>query len=218
MVYIYILQLEDNKYYVGKSETPELRIENHINQINGSQFTKKYKPIKIVEIISNCDDYDEDKYTLKYMDTYGVNNVRGGSFSQIELNEENIKMINKMINGAKNQCFLCGSKSHFVKDCDKKNEVKIAFVDGKCNCVSSFLSPHRKSKCAIKKVCNIFDLFTNTEADEDDNKPFYDEKDNKQNIIQNNKKNKYKGCYRCGREGHYAASCYAKYHINGKSL
>ncbi len=120
MVYIYILELETNKYYIGKSNTPDIRIENHFTQINGSEFTKKYKPLKMIEIISDCDDYDEDKYTLKYMDNYGINNVRGGSFSQIELSEDNVKIINKMINGAKNQCFICGSKSHFVKNCDKK--------------------------------------------------------------------------------------------------
>jgi hypothetical protein len=215
MVYIYILELETNKYYIGKSNTPDIRIENHFTQENGSEFTKKYKPIKMIEIISDCDDYDEDKYTLKYMDNYGINNVRGGSFSQIELSEDNVKIINKMINGAKNQCFICGSKSHFVKNCDKKNEVKIKFVDGKCDCVSSYLSPHRKSKCALKKIFNIFDIFTNMESDEDDDKPFYD---NHEFTTKDNKKKKYKGCYRCGRIGHYATSCYAKKDINGKNI
>ncbi len=85
MVYIYVIELEDNKYYIGKSETPELRIENHMTQINCAEFTKKYKPLRIIEIIPNCDDFDEDKITLQYMNKYRINNVRGGSFSQIIL-------------------------------------------------------------------------------------------------------------------------------------
>jgi hypothetical protein len=88
MVYIYVLKLENNKYYIGKTETPKFRIENHFSS-NGSEWTKLYKPIKIIEIIPDCDNYDEDKYTKIYMDKYGINNVRGGSYVQIELNEDN---------------------------------------------------------------------------------------------------------------------------------
>lgn len=79
MVYIYVLELVDNKYYVGKTDNPQFRLESHFNS-NGAAWTKKYKPINIIELIPNCDDYDEDKYTLKYMEKYGINNVRGGSF------------------------------------------------------------------------------------------------------------------------------------------
>jgi predicted GIY-YIG superfamily endonuclease len=78
MTTIYVLELESNKYYVGKSKELEIRLENHFNN-NGFSWTQKYKPIKILEIFKDCDDFDEDKYTLKYMSKYGINNVRGGS-------------------------------------------------------------------------------------------------------------------------------------------
>ncbi len=60
MCIIYILLLEKNKYYIGKSQNIVSRIENHFAS-NGSQWTKKYKPLKVVEILYNCDDYEEDK-------------------------------------------------------------------------------------------------------------------------------------------------------------
>ena len=217
MVYIYVFELEGGRYYVGKSDTPDVRIEAHLSG-EGSHFTRLHKPLKLIEIISDCDDYDEDKYTLKYMDMYGIHNVRGGTFSQIELSEANIHMINRMINGAKNQCFICGSKDHFVKNCDKKSEVKVAFVDGKCDCISSVFSPHRKSKCALKKVFNLFDLFTNMEEDEEDDKPFHDGNDSTPIAKSSSKKKKSRACYRCGREGHYATSCYAKTNSKGKRI
>ena len=62
MIFIYILELENKKYYVGKTTNPNFRIESHFNS-NGSYWTKKYKPIRLYQLIPNCDDYDEDKYT-----------------------------------------------------------------------------------------------------------------------------------------------------------
>ena len=116
MIFIYILQLELNKYYIGKTNNPDIRLDSHFNS-NGSEWTKIYKPIKVYELISDCDSYDEDKYTLKYMNKEGIDNVRGGSFCQVELSDEQIKLINQMIKGASDKCFNCGESGHFMNKC-----------------------------------------------------------------------------------------------------
>ena len=77
MVFVYVLRLWGGKYYIGKTENPNIRLTEHFNHA-GSAWTTKYSPVEIKEIISNCDSYDEDKFTIKYMSIYGVNNVRGG--------------------------------------------------------------------------------------------------------------------------------------------
>lgn len=66
MVLIYILELKNKKYYVSKTLNYTFRSEQHFNSYS-SEWTKKYKPLQVLEIILNCDDFDEDKYTLKYM-------------------------------------------------------------------------------------------------------------------------------------------------------
>ena len=116
MVTIYILELLENKYYVGKTNNLSFRLDQH-NLSNGSLWTTKYKPIKVLETYQNCDDYDEDKYTIKYMEKYGIDNVRGGSFCQFQLKKNEILTINKMIKGTSNKCYTCGKAGHFAKDC-----------------------------------------------------------------------------------------------------
>ena len=51
---------------MGKTENPQFRLKSHFNSY-GSTWTKKYPPIKVIKIIPNCSNFDEDKYTKEYM-------------------------------------------------------------------------------------------------------------------------------------------------------
>jgi hypothetical protein len=117
MVYIYVIRLENNKYYVGKTKNPTFRLRNHFNEY-GSAWTKKYRPIIIHELVPECDNFDEDKYTIKYMTKFGIDNVRGGSFCQLKLDASSYRTLRRMINGSSDKCYKCNKEDHYVNECD----------------------------------------------------------------------------------------------------
>ena len=66
---IYVLRLEQDKYYVGKTINVCKRYQLHKNGL-GSEWTKLYKPIKIVKVYHDLSPFDEDKITKEYMSRY----------------------------------------------------------------------------------------------------------------------------------------------------
>ncbi len=215
--------MQQGKYYVGKTTNPTFRLDQHFTS-SGSAWTKKYKPMSLLELIPNCDDYDEDKHTIKCMDKYGINNVRGGSFCEIKLSDNNILTLNQMITGVNDKCYICGKDDHFASNCNavsaKKEQTPIINLNEQCDCPTSYFKSHRRGKCALNKIIAYFD-------DEDDiidkllmHLP--EEKTQVNDEVKDTNKDTDKeligGCFRCGRQGHYISSCYASKHIKGHYL
>ena len=236
MVYIYALKLENYKYYIGKTNNPNFRLNDHFNA-KGSVWTRIHKPIKVRQLIPNCDDYDEDKLTRMYMDKYGIENVRGGSFVQPKLDDETIKFLTKMQHSSQNKCFKCGKDGHFANDCPqiniKENVIKKCSFPPKrssngnktpimkennineiwiCDyCCKEFdtlrgASFHQNFHCPVKKK-NQTGYVSYDDDDDDDDYQY-----------KKSYKNHHNKCFKCGRKGHYADSCYATTHIKGYYL
>lgn len=81
---VYVLGLEQGKYYVGISLSLNMRFGQHFNG-DGSVWTKTYKPVKIIEIIYPATSLIEKQKTLEYMRKYGWENVRGYAWCKLEM-------------------------------------------------------------------------------------------------------------------------------------
>lgn len=121
---IYVLQCRDRysgqyKYYIGKTTIDvRIRFQQHQNAVlNNCAWTAKYKPVTILETIKSNDPLDENKITKKYMMKYGIDNVRGGSYTKIELEDWMIKSLEHEFASAKDMCYKCNEKGHFIKNC-----------------------------------------------------------------------------------------------------
>lgn len=87
-IQLYVLQLEDNCWYVGQSRNVEKRFNRFHMKGKGANWTKLHKPIAIHEIRETNTNVDseaallEDKLTLEYAEKYGTAFVRGGGYCQ----------------------------------------------------------------------------------------------------------------------------------------
>jgi hypothetical protein len=90
-MFVYALQLVSNKYYIDiTSISDDEKILEHAKK---SEWVKQYQPILIKEMYHSKNLFEEDNLTKKYMLEYGIENVRGGAYSKIQLEEWQIKAL-----------------------------------------------------------------------------------------------------------------------------
>lgn len=156
MSYIYALKLQNDCYYVGKTNNPDLRVNQHIDGI-GAAWTSLHPPIDILYVKLSLSPLDEDLHVKELMIKYGILYVRGGSYSQLQLSDAQLDLLVKEICSAKNLCFICASNSHFAADCPnikKIKKLKKMEYDGTVICSRCNRKGHTKSHCITKTKAN----------------------------------------------------------------
>ncbi len=149
---IYVLQLQDDKYYIGKTQNKQARLLKHFTNTD-TAWTIKHKPLEVIRIIDECSSYDEDKYTIYYMQLHGIDNVRGGSFCTLIIDDQTREVLQRMITGSENKCYICNGE-HFMKDC----QWSIVQLCKKCKRVG-----HEQSQCYAKTTFNPFTYNANAQ-------------------------------------------------------
>jgi hypothetical protein len=216
---IYILKLQEGKYYVGKSNNVIKRYQQHVEG-TGSSWTRKYKPITLEKTVAQQSPFDEDKFVKEYMSEHGIENVRGGSYVAEELSQSQLDALKAEIWGANDLCNKCGRESHFYKDCYAKSDTEGNIISqptlSKIDIIKSAIESAVSAAvtAAVTAALKTLSEHEPTKRKVVKKQPKPVEQPEQEEPVQESQDL----CFRCGRSGHYSNTCYAKTHINGKEI
>ena len=194
---VYVLRLEGGKYYVGKSEDVQKRFQQHLKG-GGSAWTRKHSPISVLKTYTNVSHFEEDKVTKELMAKYGIDKVRGGSYSEVVLDRAQLESLEREIRGAKDLCNRCGKSGHFANRCDEEDDEDDE-EDVEDEDVDEWLCDYCDRGFTTRYGCMVHERSCKETGK------------SKQGTTSG-------ACYRCGRPGHYSPDCYASRHVKGYEL
>ena len=117
---VYILELENNRVYVGTSKDVSNRLKQH-SAGSGSAFTRAFKPtgrqLPRLGNVSGDGDAAERDETLRYMMLRGIPAVRGWKYSRVDMPEAEFDDAEANIRELYDLCRRCGFPGHFVSNC-----------------------------------------------------------------------------------------------------
>lgn len=194
--HIYILRCRGGKFYVGKTRNPQFRLQDHESG-KGSAWTRKYPPESVENLFISSSALDENKHTLEFMALYGIDNVRGGPWTQVNLPDDQRQSIEHQLRSAQDACYTCHQRGHFQSECPEGaryqhqhnyySSESVSEEEDALFCVRCGRTTHEADACYAKK-----DIEGNHCPD--------------------------RCCYRCGRDSHFSTSCYAKSDVWGNKF
>jgi len=82
---LYVLQLENDKWFLHLSNMPEQYVLYEAKTL--FDFVKNNNPIKIYETLKVSDNYEINTWVKRYMEYFGIENVRGGIYKSEVLSD-----------------------------------------------------------------------------------------------------------------------------------
>ena len=109
---VYVLELANGRYYIGKSNDIDRRISQHL--LNGKDVQRRLAP----ETMGSPDwEAWERNETLHWMHHKGIKNVRGWLYTEPVFSEDLERHAFGQLCERYDLCRKCGRKGHFISQC-----------------------------------------------------------------------------------------------------
>ena len=146
IMFVYVLELEHNKFYVGRTDNVQARYHQHCSG-SGSEWTLLHRPILLREAVETTDIFLEDTTTLRLMMIHGKSNVRGGKYANPVLTPQQNREIEVSFHSAVNGCYSCGKVGHFASSCPKEHTRVVVKGRQRDPCPRCGYTSHTRDAC-----------------------------------------------------------------------
>lgn len=234
--HIYALTLDHGKFYVGKSNDVERRFREHVAG-TACEWTRTHRVRGQPIMLEAANDFNEDVWTKRYMKIYGIDNVRGGVYTQLELSEAQRVMLLSELQGADDRCFNCSKTGHFAKECPTRRVTSsparrdVPVVSSAANENLAAMRSIQTLVTSLAQVAAAVSLAQRQQCDEADGSdshssacfecgaldhfvrecPVRRQRARSRSPIDDRHRQQ---CTRCGRSSHIASECYAKTRVH----
>lgn len=145
--YVYLLELQNKKYYVGRTNNVERRLNEHRTR-SDVEWVRAHGFVRLVCAHPITSRLEEDLEVKKAMLEFGVDNVRGGTYSASVLPLQVKALLQNELVHAEDKCFACGSQDHYVAQCGSGKPKVAAKPKANINtCVRCQRNNHTLEKC-----------------------------------------------------------------------
>ena len=162
---------------------------------------------------------NEDDKTIEMIIKHGIENVRGGKYCKMKLDDLDMQMIHRDTCQKTNTCFHCGLQGHFISQCPNKNKkekekTSIKRIIKK-KCAFCGRLNHTSNNCFAQTDIYGVPVGSNEYSSEEYE---YIETVVSPKKKKTKEKRKKIQCQRCGRTTHDVNSCYAKVDVDGDPI
>jgi len=121
---VYVLEMKDGGFYVGKSSDIEERLRQHAGKSDrgaGAVCAKGFVS-RVATLTPRCEDMEawERAETLALMYKHGIERVRGWMYASQEMTEQQREHAFSQICEKNDLCRRCGHGGHFAASCNVK--------------------------------------------------------------------------------------------------